>query len=127
MAKDLEKILDHDHRSSIKWWTDNLVLVKEALRTGKLIDGTNMTEEDRAEFEGFETFILDNLRRIRSTIEGLDEMGDIFVKAILGWMSVLPEDLDDRIPKEFIREISTKAGEAVKIKVMEEQEREKWR
>ncbi len=125
--EELEKILDHDYRFSIKYWTEYQVLVKEALRTGKLINGTDMTEEDRTEFEGFETFIVDNLHRIRSTIAGLEDMGDIFVKAILGYISELPDDLDKRIPKKFMQEVSTKAGEVVKIKNMEEREREKWR
>lgn len=123
----MEKILDHDSRWSLKMWTEGLVMVKEALRTGVTVDGTPMTKEERIKYEEHEVVITDYLPIIRAKIIELEEMGDIFVKAILGWMSELPEDLDNRIPKEFMRGVSTKAGEVVKIKNMEEREREKWR
>jgi len=127
MRKDLEKILDRDYRFSIKYWTENLVLVRESLRTNTLPDGTVITEEDRPQIEDIETFIEENLHRIRSVIVRLEEKGDEFVKAILGYISELPDDLDKRIPKKFMRDMSTKAGEVVKIKNIEEREREKWK
>lgn len=118
--KAMEKILDRDHRSSIKWWTNNLLVVKEALKTGKLIDGTKMTEKDRAQFEGFEGFIQDNLHMIREHIDGLVEFGDIAGEAIGKWMSGIDEDA-------VLRDFSAKADELTKIKNVEKQEREKWR
>ena len=120
MRNGLEKILDRDHRSSIKWWTNNLVAVKEALKTGKLIDGTDMTEEDRAMFEGFEGFIQDNLHMIRSHIDGLEELGKIVAKAIGEWMSGVDEDT-------IIRVYSAKVDELTKIRNMEKREREKMK
>ncbi len=123
--KDLEKILDRDYRFSIKYWTAYQVAVQESLKTGMFPDGRAIT--DWPQVERIAAFTEENLHRIRSVIVGLDEKGDEFVKAILGWMSELPEDLNEKIPKELMRGISKKAGEAVKTMNMEEWEREKWK
>lgn len=118
--KSIEKILDYDHRSSIKWWTANLVTVREALKTGKLPDGADMTEKDRTMFEGFEGFIQDNLHMIESHIDGLLEFGDIAAKSIGEWMSGMDEDI-------VIRDFTAKANELTKTLEREKQKREKWR
>jgi len=120
ITKDLESILNYSSRTSIKWWTNNLVICQEALRTGKLLDGTDMTEKDRAEFEGFAGFIQDNLHMIRSCIDGLEDFGKIACKAIGRW--VTGEDKDT-----VNRDFSAEADELTKKLNMEKREREKWK
>lgn len=116
--REIEKILDRDYRSSIKYWTAYQVAVQESLRTGVLPDGTVIT--DRPEIEGIAAFIEENLHRIREHIDGLEEFGEIAVKAIGEWMSGVDEDT-------VIRDFSAKADELTKIKNMEKQTREKWK
>ncbi len=117
--KNLEKILDYDHRLSIKWWKANLATVTEGLRTGIQVDGSTMTEEDRAVNERIKGFILDNIHMIESLIDGLEEFGEIAIESIGGWISGVD---DDTVTRDFI----VKADEFIKLKNMEKLTREKW-
>ena len=118
--KTLEKAMDRDHRSSLKWWKANLATVTEGLRTGIQVDGTIMTEDDRVVHEEIKGFILDNIHMIESTIDGLLDFGEIAVKAIGEWMSGMDEDTVNR---NFL----AKADELTKSLNEEKRKREKWK